>query len=79
MNAPGLKCIKAFLIGSGVNICPKKSETAWVEGEVVEKKISEPKRKSALSQTATKFFFIENFLLAQWTIIISILNMVVEN
>ena len=38
MNAPGLKCIKAFLIGSGVNICPKKSETAWVEGEVVEKK-----------------------------------------
>ena len=157
MKAPGLKCINVFLIGSGVSICPKKSETVchafeetecitgclsdlsqncwfcsewvmiiinhslhvkltsqkkqWISEAVChqwerwyndfhqsktvlishteqmqpsipvssklcwrncQKKLfsSEPKRKSAFSQTTKKFFFLENFLLAQWTMII---------
>ena len=48
---------------------PVSSKLCWRN---CQKKLfsSEPKRKSAFSQTTKKFFFLENFLLAQWTMII---------
>ena len=68
MKAPGLKCIKAFLIGSGVNICPKKSETVWHAFEETE----------TLFQGAHQIFHKTvdfNPALKSWEWVLSIINL----